>query len=66
VILAIASNTQSSRFNGGEAETNRLSERSGINVRNPVLITNATVRKIETLSRNISIGVGCIIGVEPK
>ena len=65
VIFAIASHTQAACFDRGKAESDGLAQGGGVDVRDPILIANSSVRKIQSLTRNISIRVRCIVGGQP-
>jgi hypothetical protein len=66
MIFAVPSDAQAPCFYRGEAEPDCLAECGGIDVGNPVLITNPTIRKVQALSGYIAVGVWCVVGREPK
>jgi hypothetical protein len=65
MIFAIASHTQAPRFDRGKAEPDGLAQGGSVDVRDPILIANPSVREIQSLTRNVAIRVGCIIGGQP-
>jgi hypothetical protein len=66
VILAISSDTEAPCFDSRETETNSFAESSGIDMRNPVLVTDPTVGKIKPLTRNITVRIRGIIAGKPE
>ena len=65
MIFAIASNAQASSFDCGKTQPNGLSQSCSVNMRNSVLVADPSIRKIEPLSRDIPVRIGCIVGSEP-
>ena len=65
VIFAIASHTQAPRFDRGKAEPDGLAQGGSVDVRDSILIANPSVREIQSLTRDIAIRVGCVIGRQP-
>lgn len=65
MILAISTYSQATCLDVWEAEPDGLTEGCGIDMRNAVLVADTTIRKIETLTRYIAIGIGCIVGSQP-
>lgn len=46
MVLAVPTDAESAGLYSGETETNGLSESSGIDVRDPILVTYASVRVV--------------------
>lgn len=65
VIFAIPSHTQAPRFDRGKAEPDGLAQGGSVDVRDSILIANPSVRKIQSLTRDIAIRVGCVVGRQP-
>lgn len=65
MIFAIASHTQAPRFDRGKAEPDGLAQCGSVDVRDAILIANPSVRKIQSLTRDIAIRVGCVVGRQP-
>jgi hypothetical protein len=65
MIFAIASHTQAPRFDRGKAEPDGLAQGGSVDVRDPILIANSSVREIQSLAGNIAIRVGSIVGRQP-
>jgi len=66
VVFAVPSDAQAPCFYRGEAEPDCFAKCGGIDVRNPVLITNPTIRKVQALSGYIAVGVWSVVGSEPE
>lgn len=65
MIFAIPSNAQASSFDRRETKPDGLAQSGGIDMRNAVLVADPTIRKIESLPRNVPVRVWCIVGGEP-
>ena len=55
MILAVAPNTESTCLYRGKTQTNCLSQSRGVDVRDSVLITNAAIGQVESLSRYVCV-----------
>ena len=66
MILAVAPNTESTCLYRGKTQTNCLSQSRGVDVRDSVLITNAAIGQVESLSRYVSIWVRSVVRIEPR
>ena len=66
MVFAVPSDPQPSRFYRGKAQSNRLAQCCGVDVRNSVLVTDSTVGEVETLSWNVPVWIGSVVGGEPK
>lgn len=65
MIFAVPSYTQAPCFDRGKAEPDGLAQRGGVDVRDSILITNSPVRKIQSLTGDISIRIRGIVGRQP-
>ena len=65
MILAVPAHTQPSGFDSGEAEPDRLAQCRGVDVRNPVLVADPPVRKVQALPRHVPVGVGRVVCGKP-
>ena len=65
MVFAIPSHTQAPCFDRGKAEPDGFAQGGSVDVRNSVLITNSSVREIQSLARNISIRVRGIVCRQP-
>ena len=65
MIFAVASHTQSSRFDRGKTEPDGLAQGGSVDVRDPILIANSSVREIQSLTGNITIRVRSVVGRQP-
>jgi hypothetical protein len=65
MIFAIASHTQAPSFDRGKAEPDGFAQGGSVDVRDPILIANSSVREIQSLTGNIAIRVGSIVGRQP-
>ena len=65
MIFAVSPDPQTPGFDSRETEPDGFSQGGGVNVRDPVLITHPTVRKVEPLSRHISVGIRRIVCGQP-
>jgi len=65
MIFAVPSNAQAPSFDGGKTKPDGFSQSCGVNMRNPVLVTDPSIRKIEPLPRDIPVRIGCIISGKP-
>lgn len=63
MILAVASDPQTSRFDRGKTESNGFAQSSGVDVRDPILIADSAVREVEPLAGNVAIGIWCVVSV---
>lgn len=66
MIFAISSNTQAPGLDSGEAQSDGLAQCGGINVWDPVLVTDTTIGEVEPLARHITVGIWGVIGGEPR
>lgn len=65
VVFAVPTNTETSGLYGGEAQAYRLAEGGGVDVRDAIFITDTAIRIVQSLSGDVPILVGRVIGVEP-
>lgn len=65
MIFAIPSYTQAPCFDRGKAEPDGLAQCGSVDVRDPILITNSPVREIQSLTGDIPIRIGGIVGRQP-
>ena len=65
MIFAIASHTQAPRFDRGKAEPDGLTQGGSVDVRDPILIANSSVREIQSLTGDIAIRVRGVVGRQP-
>lgn len=63
MIFAVASDPQTSCFDRGKTESNGFAQSSGVDVRDPILIADSAVRKVEPLAGNVAIGIWCVVSV---
>jgi hypothetical protein len=65
MIFAIPPNAQAPSFDCGKTQPDGLSQSCSVNMGNPVLVTDPSIRKIEPLPRDIPVRIGCIVSGEP-
>lgn len=65
MIFAIPSDAETPCFDCGKTQANSLAQSGRVDVRNPVLVTDSTVREIKALTRHIAIGIRSIVRSEP-
>lgn len=65
VVFTVPAHPQTPSLDGGEAETDCLAQSRSINMGDAILVAHTAIRKIETLTRNIAIWVGSIVGTKP-
>lgn len=65
VVFAVPSHPQPSRLDRGKAESNSLAQCRSIDVRNTILVADATIGKVEALTRDVAIRVRRVVRVEP-
>jgi len=65
MIFTIASHTQAPCFDRGKAEPDGLTQCGSVDVRDPILIANSSVREIQSLTGNVAIRIWCIVGRQP-
>lgn len=65
VIFAVPSDTQTSRLDSRKTQSDGLSQRGGVDMRNVVLLADAAVGHVEALARDVAIGEGRIVRSEP-
>ena len=63
MIFAVPADAQTARLNRGKAQSNRLAQCCGVDVRDPILITHTPVREVQPLTRDISVWIRGIIRV---
>jgi hypothetical protein len=65
MVFAIPSHTQAPCFDRGKAEPDGLAQGGSVDVWNSVLITNSSVREIQSLAGNIAIRIRGIVCCQP-
>jgi hypothetical protein len=65
VVLAVPTHSQPTSFNGRETKANSLAQSGSIDMGDAVLVTDATVRKVQALAGNVAIGVRGVVRGEP-
>ena len=65
VIFAISSNSQSASFDRGKAQPNGFTQSRSVDVGDPILVADSSIRKIEALSWYVAVWVRRIVRVEP-
>ena len=65
MVLAVSPNPKAPCFDCRETESDGLPKRGSVNVRNTVLITDLTIRKVEPLPGDVSVRVRSVVGGEP-
>ena len=63
VIFTVPADAQTARLNRGKAQSNRLAQCSGVDVRDPILITHTPVGEVQPLAGDISVWIRSIIRV---
>ena len=66
MIFAIPSDAQASSFDGWETKTDGFPQSCRVNVGYAVLVADPSIRKIEALTRYVSIRIRCVICSEPR
>ncbi len=61
VIFAVSPHPKAPGFDCRETEPDGFAQRGGVYVRYAILVTNAAIRKVESLARDVSVGVWRII-----
>jgi hypothetical protein len=65
MIFAIPPNAQAPSFDCGKTQPDGLSQSCSVNMGNPVLVADPSIRKIEPLPRDIPVGIGYIVSGKP-
>jgi len=65
VIFTVPSDAQAPGLDSRKTKSNGFAQSGGIDVGYPILVANPSVREIESLSRDIAIGVGGVVRRKP-
>ena len=66
MIFTVSPDPQTPSFDSRKAESDSFPKRGGVDMRDPVLVTDAAVREIQSLAGDVPIGVRCVVGSEPE
>lgn len=66
MILAISANAQTTCLDVWETKADRFAEGRGVDVRDAILVTHSTIRKVEALAGDIAIRIWGIVSSQPS
>ena len=66
MILAISANAQTTCLDVWETKADRFAEGRGVDVRDAILVTHSTIRKVEALAGDIAIRIWGIVSGQPS